>query len=68
MCFGDYGNDFDMIREVGYGVAMENAIDKVKDVAWKITESNNKNGVAVMIDRVLSGEFDGSSGKSELDI
>lgn len=57
MCFGDYGNDYDMVREVGYGVAMENAIDKVKDVAWKVTKTNNENGVAVMIDRVLNNEF-----------
>ncbi|WP_125566693.1 Cof-type HAD-IIB family hydrolase [Companilactobacillus insicii] len=68
MCFGDYGNDYDMIREVGYGVAMGNAIEKVKDVAWKVSKSNNENGVAVVIKQVLDGYFDGSAGKSDLDI
>jgi len=58
MCFGDYGNDLDMIKEVGYGVAMENAIERVKDVAWKMTISNNQDGVAAMIKRVLNKEFD----------
>lgn len=53
MCFGDYGNDLDMIKEVGYGVAMENAIDSVKSVAWKITSTNNNDGVAEMIEKVL---------------
>jgi len=58
MCFGDYGNDLDMIKEVGYGVAMDNAIDRVKEVAWRVTSNNNDDGVAKMIDRVLNGEFD----------
>ncbi|APX72990.1 Cof-type HAD-IIB family hydrolase [Companilactobacillus allii] len=67
MCFGDYGNDFDMIREVGYGVAMDNAIEKVKDVAWNITKTNNENGVGVMIDRVLNGEFEKKNHRSNID-
>lgn len=58
MCFGDYGNDLDMIKEAGYGVAMENAIENVKDVAWKTTLTNNQDGVAAMISRVLKKEFD----------
>ena len=57
MCFGDYGNDLDMIKEVGYGVAMENAIDSVKKAAWKVTGNNNHDGVAEMIQRVLKKEF-----------
>ncbi|KRO00176.1 Cof-type HAD-IIB family hydrolase [Companilactobacillus kimchiensis] len=58
MCFGDYGNDLDMIKEVGYGVAMENAIDSVKDVAWRVTTTNNKDGVAKMIQQVLDKDLD----------
>ena len=57
MCFGDYGNDLDMIKEVGYGVAMEHAIDSVKKAAWKVTGNNNHDGVAEMIQRVLKKEF-----------
>lgn len=58
MCFGDYGNDLEMVKEAGYGVAMDNAIEKVKDVAWKTTDTNNQDGVANMIQRVLNKEFD----------
>lgn len=58
MCFGDYGNDLEMVKEAGYGVAMDNAIDAVKDVAWQTTLSNNQDGVAKMITRVLNKEFD----------
>lgn len=57
MCFGDYGNDLEMIKEVGYGVAMDNAIESVKRVAWNMTANNNQDGVAQMIDRVLKKEF-----------
>lgn len=57
MCFGDYGNDLEMIKNVGYGVAMGNAIDLLKKESWKITKTNNDNGVSFMIDRVLKGEF-----------
>lgn len=46
-----------MIKEAGYGVAMANAIDKVKDVAWNVTDTNNQDGVATMIRRVLNKEF-----------
>lgn len=56
MCFGDYGNDLDMIKEVGYGVAMANAIESVKDVAWKITATNNQDGVAKIIEETLEKE------------
>ncbi|KRK65450.1 HAD superfamily hydrolase [Companilactobacillus tucceti DSM 20183] len=58
MCFGDYGNDLEMIKNVGYGVAMDNAIDLVKDESWTITKNNNDNGVSFMIERVLNGDFD----------
>lgn len=57
MCFGDYGNDLEMVKGVGYGVAMDNAVDSVKDAAWRVTDSNNKDGVASMIKRVLNKEF-----------
>lgn len=30
MAFGDGSNDMDMIRRVGFGVAMENGIDEIK--------------------------------------
>ena len=49
MAIGDEGNDYLMVKEAGIGVAMENARQKVKDVAKYITKSNANNGVAFAI-------------------
>ena len=37
IAFGDGENDFEMIKEVGLGVAMGNAIDELKNIADDIT-------------------------------
>ena len=39
-------NDLSLIEYCGYGVAMENAVDEVKERANYITLSNNDNGIA----------------------
>ncbi|AKP66482.1 Cof-type HAD-IIB family hydrolase [Companilactobacillus ginsenosidimutans] len=57
MCFGDYGNDLEMIRGVGYGVAMDNALPEVKSVADFVTTTNEQHGVASIINKVLTGEI-----------
>lgn len=57
MCFGDYGNDLEMLRGVGYGVAMENALPEVKEVCQYVTKTNDQNGVAHMINQVLTDEI-----------
>lgn len=46
MAFGDGGNDIEMLKHVGIGVAMGNAGDNVKAVADYITDSVDDNGVA----------------------
>ena len=53
IAFGDEDNDIEMIQFVGVGVAMENAIDKVKSVANEITLSNEENGVGVFLEKYL---------------
>lgn len=45
VAFGDGNNDAEMIREAGIGVAMDNAVPKVKDAADLITDSNNEDGI-----------------------
>ena len=45
MAFGDGGNDMSMLRTAGTGVAMGNAIDKVKAHADYVTTSVDNNGV-----------------------
>lgn len=45
--FGDSLNDIEVIKEVGLGVAMKNAIEKIKQVSASETEfTNDEDGVA----------------------
>lgn len=49
MGIGDQENDLTLVTHAGFGVAMENAIDVVKDAADFITKSNDESGVAYAI-------------------
>jgi len=51
MAFGDNYNDVEMIRSVGYGIAVGNAIPDVKAVAREITLNGKEDGVAVAIEK-----------------
>ncbi|WP_349769321.1 Cof-type HAD-IIB family hydrolase [Bacillus sp. NTK071] len=53
MAVGDSMNDIAMIREAGFGVAMGNAQERVKEAANWITKDYTEHGVAHAIDRVL---------------
>lgn len=53
MACGDGNNDLAMIKTVGFGVAMANAVQEVKDAADYITLSNEENGVAKAIERFV---------------
>ena len=50
---GDNPNDIEMIREAGLGVAVANAHPHVKQVANIMTDSNDDDGVAKVIERYL---------------
>ena len=57
MCFGDYMNDYEMFLESKYGIAMGNACDKLKEVAFYITDTCDNDGVMKVlnnIDKVVS--------------
>lgn len=45
MVFGDSDNDFDMLKEIKYSVAMGNGTPKVKQVASFVTDTNNRDGI-----------------------
>ena len=47
--FGDDKNDIEMLKMCGTGVAVNNAIWEVKDIADSVTLSNDENGVAEWI-------------------
>lgn len=49
MAFGDNGNDREMIKSAGFGVAVANAREEVKQVADYICDSNDEDGVAKTI-------------------
>lgn len=53
MAFGDGNNDLKMLKEVGSGVAMENAIPSVKEAADYVTLSNDEEGVAKFIEKYV---------------
>ena len=45
MSFGDSMNDKELVEYAKYGVAMGNAQDGVKDVAYHVTSDNNSEGI-----------------------
>ncbi|GAC1368680.1 MAG: sugar-phosphatase [Ktedonobacteraceae bacterium] len=51
MAIGDNNNDLEMLRDVGWGVAMGQATEQVKARARAVTTSNTEDGVAVAIER-----------------
>lgn len=53
--FGDGHNDIPMLEMVGHPIVMANASPEVKHHAWKITKSNDQDGVGLGIDRYLLG-------------
>ncbi len=53
ICMGDGGNDLSMIEYAGCGVAMANAIPSIKEAAKFQTLSNNENGVAYAIQKLI---------------
>lgn len=46
IAFGDEDNDLEMIDYAGKGIAMENGIDKLKNIANEVTLTNEEDGVA----------------------
>ena len=53
VAFGDNYNDIEMLKAVGLGVAVANAIEEVLQIADKITDTNKNNGVAKTIQELF---------------
>ncbi|MBQ7630437.1 MAG: HAD family phosphatase [Selenomonadaceae bacterium] len=51
--FGDYLNDYDMLKSVGYSFAMANAHPDLKKIAKFKTASNDEGGVIVGIKKLI---------------
>jgi hydroxymethylpyrimidine pyrophosphatase-like HAD family hydrolase len=53
VAFGDMPNDLELIRWAGLGVAVANAHPLLRDAADEVTASNDDDGVAMVIERLL---------------
>ena len=53
MAIGDSGNDLEMLRAVGLGIAMGNALAAIRAAAKATTCSNDEDGVAAAIQRFI---------------
>ncbi|MEZ4867463.1 MAG: HAD family hydrolase [Caldilineaceae bacterium] len=53
VALGDDVNDVEMVRLCGVGVAVANAVDEVKAVADEVTYSNDEDGVAATLEKLL---------------
>ncbi|MFG2362903.1 HAD family hydrolase [Streptomyces mirabilis] len=53
IAFGDMPNDIPMFAWAAHGVAMANAHDELKAVADEVTSSNEEDGIAVVLERLL---------------
>jgi hydroxymethylpyrimidine pyrophosphatase-like HAD family hydrolase len=52
--FGDMPNDIELLRWSGLGVAVANAAPSVREAADEVTASNDDDGVALVIERILA--------------
>lgn len=53
MACGDAKNDLTMIQEAGIGVAMQNGVEEIKNIADYITDTNDRDGVAKAIEKFV---------------
>lgn len=53
VAFGDNENDLEMLQTAGYGIAMGNAEDFVKDVADHVADTNEADGVRLAIENLF---------------
>lgn len=58
--FGDMPNDIELLRWSGHGVAMANAAPAVQDAADEVTGSNDDDGVAMVVERILADREPGA--------
>ena len=55
--FGDGANDLEIIRQVGTGIAMGNALEEIKIQAKDTTLSNDEEGIAVYLENLYCQKY-----------
>lgn len=58
MAFGDAENDMSMFQAVKYGIAMGNAMDSLKAIAYDVTDTNDACGIAKALDKYIFAKED----------
>lgn len=53
IAFGDEDNDLEMLAYAGRGIAMGNAAERIKQVADDVTLTNDEDGIAAYLERLL---------------
>lgn len=56
MAFGDAENDLSMFQCVKYGIAMGNAMESLKAIAYDVTDTNENMGIAKALDKYIFNE------------
>lgn len=54
IAFGDGQNDASMVKYAGLGIAMDNAVQELKDVADYVTLSNEEDGIAYALNKFVN--------------
>ena len=57
LCFGDSQNDVSMFEAVTHSIAMGNAIDELKEKALAVTDTNDRDGIAKMIEQYVQNHL-----------
>lgn len=57
IAIGDGSNDLPMIKFAGLGVAMGNAADEIKKQADYVTDTNNNDGIAKVVEKFILHSF-----------
>ena len=55
--FGDQMNDYEMLKEVKYAYAMNNAVDQIKEIAYQVIPSNEEQGDIQQLKQIIKGEY-----------
>ncbi|MBU1625822.1 HAD hydrolase family protein, partial [bacterium] len=53
IAFGDDINDLELLKNAGLSFAMGNALEEVKEIANKVTASNDEDGIAIELEKLL---------------
>lgn len=54
--FGDQMNDYELLQQVKYSYAMENAVQPIKDIAYEVIPSNDEQGVLMKLKEILDNQ------------